>query len=104
MTFTLPDNASMAEETQNQRRHRKGQQEEAFSAEEMGVQGGELRQFIERVERLEEEKAALNDDIKDVLAEAKGRGFNVKAFCAIIRLRKQDPEELELYMNALGMA
>jgi uncharacterized protein (UPF0335 family) len=76
-----------------------------------GVAAGELRQFIERVERLEEEKKALQDDIKDVMAELKGRGYDVKAVRAILRLRKQDPDErqeaeaiLELYMNALGMA
>lgn len=75
-----------------------------------GVAAGELRQFIERVERLEEEKAALDNDIKDVLAELKGRGYDVKAVRAILKLRKQDPDErqeaeaiLELYMNALGM-
>ena len=75
-----------------------------------GVAAGELRQFIERIERLEEEKAALQDDIKDVMAELKGRGYDVKAVRAILRLRKQDPDErqeaeaiLELYMNALGM-
>ena len=76
-----------------------------------GVAAGELRQFIERVERLEEEKAALQDDIKDVMAELKGRGYDVKAVRAILKLRKQDPDErqeaeaiLELYLNALGMA
>ena len=70
----------------------------------------QLRLFIERVERLEEEKAALQDDIKDVMAELKGRGYDVKAVRAILKLRKQDPDErqeaeaiLELYMNALGM-
>jgi uncharacterized protein (UPF0335 family) len=75
-----------------------------------GVAAGELRQFIERVERLEEEKAAISDDIKDVMAELKGRGYDVKAVRAILRLRKQDPNErqeaeaiLELYMTALGM-
>ena len=74
------------------------------------VAAAELRQFIERVERLEEEKAALQDDIKDVMAELKGRGYDVKAVRAILKLRKQDPDErqeaeaiLELYMNALGM-
>ncbi len=76
-----------------------------------GVAAGELRQFIERIERLEEEKKALQDDIKDVMAELKGRGYDVKAVRSILRLRKQDPDErqeaeaiLELYMNALGMA
>ena len=76
-----------------------------------GVAAGELRQFIERVERLEEEKDALQDDIKDVFAELKGRSYDVKAVRAILKLRKQDKDErqeaeaiLELYMNALGMA
>jgi len=70
----------------------------------------QLRAFIERVERLEEEKKTIADDIKDVYAEAKGNGFDVKALRAIVRLRKQDPDErkeaesiLETYMHALGM-
>lgn len=76
-----------------------------------GVAAGELRQFIERIERLEEEKAALQEDISSVMAELKGRGYDVKAVRAILKLRKQDPDErqeaeaiLELYLNALGMA
>lgn len=75
------------------------------------VAAAELRQLIERIERLEEEKSSLQDDIKDVMAEAKGRGYDTKAIRAIIRLRKKDPNErqeeeaiLELYKNALGMA
>ena len=74
------------------------------------VAAAELRQLIERIERLEEEKSSLQDDIKDVMAEAKGRGYDTKAIRAIIRLRKKDPNErqeeeaiLELYKNALGM-
>ncbi|GBU17262.1 MULTISPECIES: DUF2312 domain-containing protein [Methylobacterium] len=76
-----------------------------------GVAAEELRQFIERLERLEEEKAAIAGDIKDVFAEAKGRGFDTKAVREILRLRKQDFSErqeaeaiLELYMQALGMS
>jgi uncharacterized protein (UPF0335 family) len=75
-----------------------------------GVAAEELKQFVERIERLEEEKAAISGDIKDVFAEAKGRGFDVKAIRHIIRLRKKDHAErqeeeaiLELYMQALGM-
>jgi uncharacterized protein (UPF0335 family) len=75
------------------------------------VAAAELRQFIERIERLEEEKTALQDDIKEVMSEAKGRGYDTKAIRAIIRLRKKDPNErqeeeaiLETYKNALGMA
>ena len=70
----------------------------------------QIRAFIERIERLEEEKKALADDIRDVYAEAKGNGFNVKALRAIVKLRKQDKDEraeheaiLETYMLALGM-
>lgn len=69
-----------------------------------------LKSFVERIERLEEEKKSLADDIRDVYAEAKGTGFDVKALRAIVRLRKQDVNErreqeaiLETYMHALGM-
>ncbi|MEO3386038.1 DUF2312 domain-containing protein [Mesorhizobium sp. CAU 1741] len=75
------------------------------------VAAGQLRAFIERIERLEEEKSTIADDIKEVFAEAKGTGFDTKAMRAIIRLRKMDPAErqeaeamLDLYMAALGMA
>ncbi|WP_342363593.1 DUF2312 domain-containing protein [Terrarubrum flagellatum] len=76
-----------------------------------GVAADELKQFVERIERLEEEKAGIASDIKEVFAELKGRGFDSKAIRAIIRLRKKDRAErqeeeaiLELYMQALGMA
>ena len=65
---------------------------------------------MERIERLEEEKKAISDDIRDVYAEAKGNGFDVKALRTIVRLRKEDADErkehetmLETYMHALGM-
>jgi uncharacterized protein (UPF0335 family) len=70
----------------------------------------QLKAFVERIERLEEEKKAIADDIRDVYAEAKGNGFDIKALRTIIRLRKQDTDErrehetiLETYMHALGM-
>ena len=70
----------------------------------------QLKAFVERVERLEEEKKALADDIRDVFAEAKGNGFDVKALRTVIKLRKQDVDTrkeaeaiLETYMAALGM-
>jgi uncharacterized protein (UPF0335 family) len=70
----------------------------------------QLKSVIERVERLEEEKKTISDDIRDVYAEAKGNGFDVKALRTIVRLRKQDVNErreaetiLETYMQALGM-
>src|SRR3954464_3787327 len=70
----------------------------------------QLKAFIGGIGRLEEEKKALSDDIRDVYAEAKGTGFDVKALRTIVRMRKQDVDErkeheaiLETYMNALGM-
>lgn len=76
-----------------------------------GVAGAQLRSFIERVERLEEEKKAIADDIKDVFAEAKATGFDVKTMRQVIKIRAQDKEErqeqealLDLYLHALGMA
>ena len=70
----------------------------------------QLKSIIERIEKLEEEKKTIADDIKDVYAEGKGNGFDVKALRTIIRLRKQDVDErqeqetiLETYMQALGM-
>jgi uncharacterized protein (UPF0335 family) len=74
------------------------------------VNAGHLRSFIERVEKLEEEKKALSDDIKDVYAEAKGNGFDVKILRKIVSMRRQDREKrreeqeiLDLYLAALGM-
>jgi uncharacterized protein (UPF0335 family) len=75
------------------------------------VAAGQLRALIERIERLEEDKQAISDDIKDVYAEAKGNGFDTKAIRTIVRLRKKDQAEreeeetiLDLYKAALGMA
>lgn len=66
-----------------------------------------LKAFVERVERLEEEKKTIADDIRDVYAEAKANGFDVKALRAVVRLRKQEaPEQeaiLDTYLAALGM-
>jgi Uncharacterized protein conserved in bacteria len=74
------------------------------------IAAGQLRAFIERIERLEEEKKTVSDDIKDVYAECKGSGFDVKAVKQLVRLRKKDAAErqeeeaiLELYKAALGM-
>ena len=74
------------------------------------VAADELRLLIERAERLEEEKKGLNDDIKDVFSEAKGRGYDAKAMKKIMAIRKKKREEyqeeeaiLETYMQALGM-
>jgi uncharacterized protein (UPF0335 family) len=71
----------------------------------------QLKAIIERIERLEEEKKATSDDIRDVYAEAKGTGFDTKALRTIVRLRKLDTDErreqqevLDTYLHALGMA
>jgi uncharacterized protein (UPF0335 family) len=75
-----------------------------------GIAGDRLKSFIERIERLEEEKRVLTEDIKEVYAEAKGTGFDVKIMRQIIRLRKRDKDDLDeeetlldLYKRALGM-
>lgn len=75
------------------------------------VTAEQLRSLIERIERLEEEKANIASDIKDVYAEAKANGYDVKAMRQIVRLRKMDRHErdeaeytLDLYKRALGMA
>ena len=74
------------------------------------VAAGQLRAIIERIERLEDEKKTISEDIKEVYAEAKGTGFDTKAVRTIIRLRKKDQAErqeeeaiLDLYKAALGM-
>lgn len=75
-----------------------------------GVAGKRLKSFLDRVERLEEEKKGLADDIKDIYAEAKGVGFDVKTMRKILKLRKMETEKrreeeelLELYKAAIGL-
>ncbi len=75
-----------------------------------GIDAGRLVSFIERVERLEEEKEGIAGDIKEVYAEAKGSGYDIKILRQIVRLRKMDPSEreeseflLDTYKRALGM-
>jgi uncharacterized protein (UPF0335 family) len=70
----------------------------------------QLKSFVERVERLEEEKKAILDDIRDIYATAKGNGFDVKALRTVVAMRRQDENErkeqeaiLETYLHALGM-
>ncbi|HKM69954.1 MAG TPA: DUF2312 domain-containing protein [Stellaceae bacterium] len=76
-----------------------------------GVAGEQLKSFIERIERLEEEKSALSGDIKEVYAEARGNGFEPKIMRQIIKIRKMDKQELDeeeslldVYKRALGMS
>ena len=78
--------------------------------EDGGVAGDRLKSFIERIERLEEEKKALAEDIKEVYSEAKGVGFDVKIMRQIIKIRKMDEDDLDeqealldTYMRAIGM-
>ena len=85
-------------------------QVEAFTPAETGIAADELRRFIDRIENLEQQKAAIGDDIKDVFTELKGRGYDAKAVRQILKLRKLDPNErteqeaiVETYMTALGM-
>lgn len=89
---------------------RPGEATSAPPAGSTGVTGERLRSFIERIERLEEERKALADDIKEVYAEAKGQGFDVKTMRKIVTLRRKDADEraeeealLETYLAALGM-
>lgn len=75
-----------------------------------GVAGEQLRTIVERIERLEEEKAGLAADVREVFAEARGNGFDVKAIRKILKIRKQDAAQreeeetiLDTYLAALGM-
>ena len=77
---------------------------------EGAIAADQLRLFIERIERLEEEKKAIADDVKDVYAEAKANGYDTKTMRAIVRLRKMEKHArdeadalLETYRNALGL-
>lgn len=91
--------------------------QEMFTEKEVGQEAitaiavGQLRAFIERIERLEDEKKTVGDDIKEIYAELKGSGFDSKIVRTIIRLRKKEDHErqeeeamLQLYMDALGMS
>jgi len=75
------------------------------------VAADQLRKLIERIERLEEEKAALSEDLREVYSESKGQGFDTKTIRQIIRLRKMNTDDrqeqdalLDMYRDALGMA
>jgi uncharacterized protein (UPF0335 family) len=85
-----------------------------INGDDSGAQPGfaqeQLRALVERIERMEAEKAAIAADIKEIYAEAKGNGFDTKILRRIVNIRKQDPKEraeqdalLDLYMQALGM-
>lgn len=85
--------------------------DESQGDENYRVTAGELRQFVERIERLDAEKKDLADQQKEVLAEAKARGYDTKVMRKVIALRKRDKDEiaeeeavLEMYKEALGMS
>ena len=106
--FTLDDlKAATAQVKQTMR---ETPEDEAVRERVVSIAARELRQFVDRYERLEEEKKDISDQAKEVLAEAKGRGYDVKALKKLIALRKRDPQEvseeesiLDLYKTALGM-
>lgn len=84
---------------------------ESAAADATNFAKSQLRALVERIERLEEEKKALADDIREVYGEAKANGFDTKALRAVVRMRGQEPAErqefealVELYRDALGMA
>ncbi|MER2519165.1 MAG: DUF2312 domain-containing protein [Bdellovibrionales bacterium] len=81
-----------------------------MSENSSGISADRLRSIIKRIEKLEEDKAAVSEDIKEVYAEAKGTGFDIKVIRQIVRMRKIEVEKrreheelLELYMSAIGM-
>ena len=85
-------------------------QDNVSEAKVGGIAADRLRSLIERIERLEEERKALGSDIRDIYAEAKSAGFDVKVMRQLIRIRKQEPKDVEeqeslldVYRRALGM-
>lgn len=104
--FDFDDESEGAATSDGKARPNSENDEDAYS-----VTAGELRQFIERIERLESEKKDIADQIKEVKSEAKGRGYDLKALNKIIAERKRDRDEvaeeeaiLTIYREALGMA
>lgn len=98
----MPDDATMT-------RMRETPEDDAVRERVFSVAAGELRQFVERYERLEEEKKDIAAQQKEVLSEAKGRGYDAKVLRKLIALRKRDPDEVQeeeailaLYREALG--
>ncbi len=95
---------------QTERRNHPGHEKDPPQAARTKIGKEQLKAFVERVERLEEEKKTISDDIRDVYAEAKANGFDVKTLRVVVRMRKQDANEraeqqaiLDTYLHALGM-
>jgi len=83
---------------------------DATTEKPTNIAGERLRSIVDRIERLEEERKALGSDIKDIYSEAKSAGFDIKVLRQLIRLRKQEPAEIEeqetlldVYRRAIGM-
>lgn len=105
-TFDPYNPANLPDRTEERRAEKKAIQ----AGDVNNLAASKLRSYIERVERLEEEKASVSDDIKNVYGEAKGDGFDPKAMRVIVRMRKEDPAKraereavLDTYLAALGM-
>ena len=107
----MSDNVAEFQPVEDEDQTTSGSGEQQGEARDVGGVGGErLRSFIERIERLEEEKAHLAEDIKEVYAELKGVGFDAKTVRKVVSLRKLDAEKrregeelLDLYKTAIGM-
>jgi uncharacterized protein (UPF0335 family) len=87
----------------------KGEKLEKTSTRTVGTTADRLKSFVERIERLEEEKQGIADGIKEIYGEAKGEGFDAKVLRKVVAVRKKDPQEraeedelLELYLSAIG--
>lgn len=100
----------MTNETPNAPNPRVREGDNSDMADQAEVNAGQLRSFIERVERLEEERAGIRQDIKKVYAEAKGNGFDTKIIRKVISIRRMDRDKrreeeeiLDIYLNALGL-
>jgi uncharacterized protein (UPF0335 family) len=105
----IGDDDKPATSDKKSRPNRKREEDDALD-DVQGIASAQLRSIVERIERLEEEKKAIADDIKEVYGEAKGNGYDTKVLRKIISLRKQDASEreeqealLDVYKQALGM-
>lgn len=105
------DDEDLAGDGEDMRGHNSRNSGDDITSDASTIAVGQLRAYIERIERLEEEKKTIGDDIKDVYAELKGSGFDSKIVRMIIKMRKKEDHErqeeeamLQLYMDALGMS
>ncbi len=103
------DDAPASDRTVKKADNRKSRTEKALEDDDP-VQGDQLKSIVERIERLEEEKKTIADDIKEVYAEAKGSGYDVKVLRKAVAIRKRDADEraeeeaiLQLYLDTLGV-